>query len=42
VLLSQLAREALSRREDVPVRDLAWARLPGRGGTVASGWTEAG
>ena len=42
VLLSQLARETLSRREEVPVRDLARARLPGRGGTVASGWAEAG
>jgi undecaprenyl phosphate-alpha-L-ara4FN deformylase len=42
VLLSQLAREALSRPEEVPVRDLGRARLPGRGGTVATGWMEAG
>jgi peptidoglycan/xylan/chitin deacetylase (PgdA/CDA1 family) len=38
VLLSDLAREALGRRDSIPVRDIAKTRLPGRGGFVATGW----
>jgi len=38
VLLSELAREALARRERVPEREIAKIRLPGRGGFVTSGW----
>lgn len=40
VPLRELAEEALSRRADVPVRDLATTALPGRGGTVATGWPD--
>jgi len=40
VTLGDLARETLSRRSEVPVRELSRTRLPGRGGTVASGWHE--
>ena len=36
--LEELAREALEQRERIPVRRLARTRLPGRGGTVATGW----
>jgi undecaprenyl phosphate-alpha-L-ara4FN deformylase len=38
VLLSELARELLARRESVPEREIAKARLPGRGGFVTTGW----
>ena len=41
VTLSEIAREALARRERVPVRDLSRTRLPGRGGEVTTGWPEA-
>lgn len=40
ITLGELACETLTRRSDVPVRDLSRTRLPGRGGTVASGWRE--
>jgi undecaprenyl phosphate-alpha-L-ara4FN deformylase len=40
-LLSELARETLSRRSAVPVRNLSSTALPGRGGLVATGWPEA-
>lgn len=40
VTLEELAREALGRKEDFPVRELTRTRLPGRGGTVATGWPE--
>ncbi|HSS45396.1 MAG TPA: polysaccharide deacetylase family protein [Thermoanaerobaculia bacterium] len=36
--LEELAREALELREKIPVRTLVRTRLPGRGGTVATGW----
>jgi peptidoglycan/xylan/chitin deacetylase (PgdA/CDA1 family) len=36
--LSELAREVLERREEVPVRPVVRAAFPGRGGTVATGW----
>jgi peptidoglycan/xylan/chitin deacetylase (PgdA/CDA1 family) len=39
-LLSDLADEALERRARIPVREVVKARLPGRGGTVATGWPE--
>lgn len=38
VTLGDVAREALARRQGIPVRELSRAVLPGRGGTVASGW----
>jgi hypothetical protein len=41
VPLEDLAREAMARRQDVPVRDLIRTTLPGRGGTVATGRQEA-
>ncbi len=41
VLLSELAREALERRDRVPERELARTRLPGRSGFVATGWSGA-
>jgi len=41
VTLRELAEEALARPCDVPVRELVRTTLPGRGGTVASGWPEA-
>jgi len=37
-LLSELAEECLARREAIPVRRLERTTLPGRGGTVATGW----
>jgi undecaprenyl phosphate-alpha-L-ara4FN deformylase len=40
-LLSELADEALEQRARIPVRDVVKTRLPGRGGTVATGWPEA-
>jgi undecaprenyl phosphate-alpha-L-ara4FN deformylase len=40
LLLSDIAREALARRESIPVRELAQATLPGRGGFVTTGWPE--
>ena len=38
VTLPELAREALARRESVPVRPVLAAALPGRAGPVATGW----
>jgi undecaprenyl phosphate-alpha-L-ara4FN deformylase len=38
VLLSELARETLARRDRVPEREIAKGRLPGRGGFVTTGW----
>jgi undecaprenyl phosphate-alpha-L-ara4FN deformylase len=38
VLLSELAAEALARRDRVPEREITKARLPGRGGFVTTGW----
>jgi undecaprenyl phosphate-alpha-L-ara4FN deformylase len=40
-LLSEVAGECLARREAVPVREISHATLPGRGGTVATGWPAA-
>ena len=39
--LSELAEEAVARRDRIPVREVVKTRLPGRGGTVATGWPEA-
>ncbi|HYX19950.1 MAG TPA: polysaccharide deacetylase family protein [Thermoanaerobaculia bacterium] len=39
--LAELAREALERRDRIPARPVAWTRLPGRAGEVATGWLEA-
>lgn len=36
--LSELAREALDRRPEIPERTIRRTTLPGRGGTVATGW----
>jgi len=36
--LEELAREALEQREGIPVRTLVRTSLPGRGGTVVTGW----
>lgn len=41
VPLSELAREALARRDGIPAREIGNVRLPGRGGTVATGWPDA-
>ena len=38
VALEDLAREALARKDEIPVRELTRATLPGRAGTVATGW----
>jgi undecaprenyl phosphate-alpha-L-ara4FN deformylase len=38
VLLSELAREALARRDRVPEREITKATLRGRGGFVTTGW----
>ena len=38
ITLRELADEALARRGDVPVRELVRTTLPGRGGTVETGW----
>ena len=38
VTLGEIAREALARPEELPVRELAQTRLRGRGGTVTTGW----
>jgi peptidoglycan/xylan/chitin deacetylase (PgdA/CDA1 family) len=38
--LAELAREALEKRERIPARTVAWTRLPGRAGEVATGWLE--
>ena len=40
-LLSDLAREALGHHAAVPARPIARVELPGRAGTVATGWPEA-
>ena len=37
-LLSELAAEALGDRDQIPTREIVKTRLPGRGGTVATGW----
>jgi len=39
-LLSERAREAAGAASPPPVRPVAAVRLPGRGGTVATGWPE--
>lgn len=39
VTLDDLAAETLARREAIPVRPLTRTTLPGRGGTVATGWS---
>lgn len=39
-LLSELADETLEERASVPVREVVKTRLPGRGGTVATGWPQ--
>lgn len=39
-MLSELASEALARKGGIPVRELVRTTLPGRGGTVATGWPE--
>ena len=41
-LLSDLAREALAHHDAIPARPLSRIELPGRGGTVATGWPETG
>jgi peptidoglycan/xylan/chitin deacetylase (PgdA/CDA1 family) len=41
-LLSELAQECLGRREAIPFRTVVRATLPGRGGTVATGWPSGG
>jgi undecaprenyl phosphate-alpha-L-ara4FN deformylase len=40
VTLEELAGEVLARREAVPVRRITPATLPGRGGTVTTGWPD--
>jgi len=40
VTLAELAREVLEHRSAVPARAVVETRLPGRGGTVATGWPE--
>jgi undecaprenyl phosphate-alpha-L-ara4FN deformylase len=40
--LRDLAREARERRSEIPVREVGRTTLPGRGGTVATGWPPAG
>ena len=40
VLLSELAREALAHRNRIPQREIARTRLPGRGGSVTTGWPD--
>jgi undecaprenyl phosphate-alpha-L-ara4FN deformylase len=42
VTLGDLAVESLGRRETVPIRPVRLAALPGRAGSVATGWPEAG
>lgn len=39
--LAELVREALASSEPPPARELVRTVLPGRGGTVATGWPEA-
>jgi undecaprenyl phosphate-alpha-L-ara4FN deformylase len=39
--LGEIAREVLERRDRIPARAVAWVRLPGRAGEVATGWPEA-
>jgi len=41
VRLSELARETLARRSAIPERPISKIRLPGRGGTVTTGWPPA-
>ncbi len=41
-LLPDLAREALAHHDAIPARPLSRVELPGRGGTVATGWPETG
>jgi undecaprenyl phosphate-alpha-L-ara4FN deformylase len=38
VSLDELAREALGRPDRIEVRELTQTKLPGRGGSVATGW----
>lgn len=42
LLLSHLAEECLARRGAIPPREVVRTTLPGRGGTVATGWPPAG
>jgi undecaprenyl phosphate-alpha-L-ara4FN deformylase len=37
-LLSEIAEQCLVRRESIPVREITRTTLPGRGGSVATGW----
>jgi undecaprenyl phosphate-alpha-L-ara4FN deformylase len=37
--LGELARESLAHRGEIPAREVERAKIPGRGGTVATGWT---
>lgn len=41
VTLEDLAREALTRKAEIPTRQLNRARLRGRGGQVSTGWLDA-
>ena len=38
VSLDEIAREALGRYDQIPVCELTQTRIPGRGGSVATGW----
>jgi peptidoglycan/xylan/chitin deacetylase (PgdA/CDA1 family) len=38
--LGDIAGEALARRAEVPAREVVRVQIPGRGGTVATGWPE--
>jgi len=40
VALEELATEALAQREKIPTRPLTRTTLPGRAGTVATGWSQ--
>lgn len=40
VALEDLAAEALAHRETIPIRPLTRTALPGRSGTVATGWAD--
>jgi hypothetical protein len=40
--LEDLARESLTRKEEIAARELTRTTLPGRAGTVATGWPGTG
>jgi len=42
VTLSEIARDVLGRHVPIPEREIVKARLPGRGGRVATGWPAEG